>query len=109
METLDSIKQFFETFLNYKENKEPIEPIEIVNKKKTMHKGLFKPYRVVNVLAVDEKGVLQEGWVTYQSDALFHEITDENYAMDFFYVFLWPRSCYRHAFSTTSTSTVCFF
>jgi len=75
-EQLEQIKEWFATFLNYRENKPEPEPIEIVNKKRPMHKGLFKPYQVVNVLSVDiENGVVwQEGWFTPQSIFLFREI-----------------------------------
>ena len=75
-EQLEQIKEWFAKFLNYRENKPKPEPIEIVNKKRPTHKGLFTPYRVVNVLSVDiENGVVwEEGYFEPQPLILFHEI-----------------------------------
>ena len=78
MNQLEQIKEWFATFLNYRENKPEPEPVQIVNKKRPMRKGLFAPYRVVNVLSVDiENGVVwQEGHFEPQPIFLFKEIQE---------------------------------
>lgn len=75
-EQLEQIKEWFATFLNYRDNQTEPEPKEYTNKKNQMHKGFFKPYTTVNVLKVDKekKLVWQEGHFTPQPLFLFHEI-----------------------------------
>ena len=75
---IDSLKESLQNFADRfaPARPEQVEPKEYKNGKIRMHKGTFPPYKVVNVLRVDEeKGeVWQEGYPVAQPLALFHEI-----------------------------------